>query len=116
MVREVRGEVCQQLAQPRLLVQDRQETQLGTVRPCIDKLLNNHLIRYLRIDRNDIYLAVLVVRVRLMMSVQMSEGCMVSCEHQTEAECGEQSFYTRPGDIETWRHGDSSGHGYMIVS
>ena len=43
VVREVRGEVCQQLAQPRLLVQDRQETQLGTVRPCIDKLLNNHL-------------------------------------------------------------------------
>ena len=35
VVREVRGEVCQQLAQPRLLVQDRQETQLGTVRPCI---------------------------------------------------------------------------------
>ena len=44
VVREVRGEVCQQLAQPRLLVQDRQETQLGTVRPCIEKLLNNHLI------------------------------------------------------------------------
>ena len=48
----------------------------------------------------DIYLAVLVVRVRLMMSVQMSEGCMVSCEQQTEAECGEQSFYTRPGDMD----------------
>ena len=44
VVGEVRGEVCQQLAQPRLLVQDRQETQLGTVRPCIEKLLNNHLI------------------------------------------------------------------------
>ena len=51
----------------------------------------------------DIYLAVLVVTVRLMMSVQMSEGCMVSCEQQTEAKCGEQSFYTRPGDMETWR-------------
>ena len=48
----------------------------------------------------DIYLAVLVVRVRLMMSVQISEGCMVSCEQQTEAECGEQSFYTRPGDTD----------------
>ena len=44
VVREVRGEVCQQLAQPRLLVQDRQETQLGTVRPYIEKLFNNHLI------------------------------------------------------------------------
>ena len=46
------------------------------------------------------------------MSVQMSEGCMVSCEQQTEAKCGEQSFYTRPGDMD----GDSSGHGYVIVS
>ena len=43
VVREVRGEVCQQLAEPRLLVQDRQETQLGTVRPCIEKLFNNYI-------------------------------------------------------------------------
>ena len=43
VVREVRGEVCQQLAQPRLLVEDRQETQLGTVRPCIEKLFNNYI-------------------------------------------------------------------------
>ena len=43
VVREVRGEVCQQLAQPRLLVQDRQETQLRTVRPCIEKLFNNYI-------------------------------------------------------------------------
>ena len=40
VVREVRGEVGQQFAEPRLLVQDRQETQLRTVRPYIVSWIN----------------------------------------------------------------------------
>ena len=46
------------------------------------------------------YLAVLVVRVRLMMSVQMSEGCMVSSRLRPSVE--NRAFIP---DQETRRHG-----------
>ena len=48
------------------------------------------------------YLAVLVVRVRLMMSVQMSEGCMVSSRLRPSV--ASRAFIP---DQETRRHGDT---------